>query len=314
MVRILPISRTVASVDAGADVAALGPPGLRPVEAGPAALEPVGLVGQVGLGRLELAFEQLGELVDLAVDPALVDHALALEPRGIDLRDRRVLADLRVHQRLGEARLVALVVAEAAVAPHVDDDVAVELLAIFDRQLAGEGHRLRIVAVDVEDRRLDDLGDVGRVRRRARELRRGGEADLVVDDEMDRAAGRVAGDAREAEAFGDDALAGEGGVAVEQHRQDEVALDVVASDLLRLALAEHDRIDRLEVAGIGDQREMDLDPVELAVGRGAEMIFDVARAADVLGIGGAAGEFREDRAIGLGHDVGEHVGRSNSYL
>jgi len=28
---------------------------------------------------------------------------------------------------------------------------------------------------------------------------------------------------------------------------------------------------------------MHLDPVELAVGRGAEMIFDVARAADVLG-------------------------------
>ena len=52
---------------------------------------------------------------------------------------------------------------------------------------------------------------------------------------------------------------------------------------------------------------MDLDAVELAVGRGAEMIFDVARAADILGIGRAAGEFGEDRAIGLGHDVGEHV-------
>ena len=52
---------------------------------------------------------------------------------------------------------------------------------------------------------------------------------------------------------------------------------------------------------------MDLDAVELAVGRGAEMIFDVARAADILGIGGAAGEFGEDRAIGLAHDVGEHV-------
>jgi hypothetical protein len=37
-----------------------------------------------------------------------------------------VLADLGVHERLGEARLVALIVAEAAVAPHVDDDVALE--------------------------------------------------------------------------------------------------------------------------------------------------------------------------------------------
>ena len=37
------------------------------------------------------------------------------------------------------------------------------------------------------------------------------------------------------------------------------------------------------------------------------MIFDVARAADVLGIGRAAGEFGEDRPIGLAHDVGEDV-------
>ena len=129
-----------------------------------------------------------------------------------------MLGDRGVHQRLGEARLVAFVVAEAAVAPHVDDDVAAELLAIFDRQLAAEGHRFGIVAVDVEDRRLDRLGDVRRIRRGARELRAGGEADLVVDDEVDRAAGAVAGQAGEAEAFGDDPLPRERRVAVEQDR------------------------------------------------------------------------------------------------
>ena len=47
--------------------------------------------------------------------------------------------------------------AEAAVAPHVDDDVAAECLAEFDGQLAAEGHRFGIVAVDVQDRRLDRL-------------------------------------------------------------------------------------------------------------------------------------------------------------
>ena len=76
----------------------------------------------------------------------------------------------------------------------------------------------------MEDRRLDRLGDVRRIGRRARELRAGGEADLVVDDEVDRAAGLVAGQAGEAEAFGDDPLAGEGGVAVQQQRQDRIAL------------------------------------------------------------------------------------------
>ena len=52
---------------------------------------------------------------------------------------------------------------------------------------------------------------------------------------------------------------------------------------------------------------MDLVAVELAVGRGAEVIFDVARAADVGGIGRAAGELVEDRGRGLTHHVGEDV-------
>src|SRR3546814_7710022 len=89
--------------------------------------------------------------------------------------------------------------AEAAIAPHVDHDIALELLAEVDRELAREGHRLGIVAVDVQDRRLNALGDVGRIGRRARELRAGRETDLVVDDEVDAAAGIVAADAREAE-------------------------------------------------------------------------------------------------------------------
>src|SRR5579883_1209155 len=44
-----------------------------------------------------------------------------------------------------------------------------------------------------------------------------------------------------------------------------------------------------------------------AVGRSAEMVFDVARALDVLGIGGIALELREERGEGLPHHVGEHV-------
>ena len=51
--------------------------------------------------------------------------------------------DLAVHQRLGESRLVALVVAEAAIAEHVDHDGLLELLAIFGRDLGGEHDRFR---------------------------------------------------------------------------------------------------------------------------------------------------------------------------
>src|SRR5947207_12701986 len=109
------------------------------------------------------------------VDPRLVDDALANQPLAVNLADRRVLLYRRIHQRLREARLVALVVAEAAIAPHVDDDVPSEGLTELGGELAAPGDSLGIVAVDVEDRRLDALGDVRRVRRGARELRAGGE-------------------------------------------------------------------------------------------------------------------------------------------
>src|SRR3546814_11644603 len=64
-----------------------------------------------------------------------------------------------------------------------------EGLAIFHRQLAREGDGFRIVAVDVQDRRLHALRHVAGIGRAAGELRAGGEADLVVDDEVDAAAG-----------------------------------------------------------------------------------------------------------------------------
>ena len=56
------------------------------------------------------------------------------EARDVDLAHRRLLVDERVHERLREARLVALVVAVLAVAVHVDDDVLLEALAELHRE------------------------------------------------------------------------------------------------------------------------------------------------------------------------------------
>ena len=171
------------------------------------------------MAGLEFRLQPLAPVRAHLVDLALGDDAFGDELVGVDLLRRRVRADEPVHDRLGERGLVAFVVAEPPIAEHVDDDRLVEFLPVFGRHLGAEDDRLGIVAVDVKDRRLDQLGDVGRIRRGARIARIGGEADLVVDDEMQRAAGPVAAQTREAEAFGHHALSGESGVAVDQERQ-----------------------------------------------------------------------------------------------
>ncbi len=158
-----------------------------------------------------------------------------------------MLANAGIHQRLGEGRLVGLVMAVAAITEHVDDDGLAKTLTELDRDLGDVDHGLRIVAVHMEDRRIDHLGDVGGVGRGAGETWRGGEADLVVDDEMQRTAGAVAAQARQTEAFGNHALAGESGVAMQQQGQHLPALFVLQLILLRPHLAEHDGVDALQM-------------------------------------------------------------------
>ena len=197
--------------------------------------------------------------------------------------------------------------AVAAVAEHVDDHVALEFLAEFGGDAGHVHHRLGVVAVDVEDGRLDPLGHVRGIGRRSRVGRAGGEADLVVDDEVDGAAGAVAAQLRKVQCLGDQALAGEGGVPVHQQAHDLVARLVVALVLLGPHLAEDDRVDRFQVRGVGGQGQMDGVAVEHPVGRGAQMVLDVARALDVVGAGGDALKLGKNGHVGLAHDAGQHV-------
>ena len=243
-------------------------------------------------------------------------HALGLEPLRVELAHRRVLLDQLVHLRLRVGGLVGLVVAEAAVADQVDERVAAEGLAEVGGEPHGRDAGLDVIRVHVDDRHVEALGRVGGVARRAALLRIGREAELVVGDHVDRAAGGVAGQRLQVERLGDDALPGEGGVAVDQHRHDrggivgEVAR--LAARLVGACAALDHGVDVLEVARVGGERHGHAAPRARRVGAaGAVVVLDVAGAA--LGRGGVdrerllALELGEDRLVGTADRVRQHV-------
>ena len=70
---------------------------------------------------------------------------------------------------------------------------------------------------------------------------------------------------------------------------------------------DHDRVDRLEVGRVGGHRDRDAAAVtSRESARGALVVLDVTRPLDRLGVEIAL-ELLEDLAVGLAHDVGEHV-------
>ena len=294
-------------VNGDGGVAAMRLPLAHRLDAAPHALKPVRLVGTI-TGR---GFKFVGETLALAfahgADRLAVNVAAFDEMLGVNLGREGTAANLAVHPRLREGRLVHFVVTEAAVAEKVKHDVAVESLTIFRREARHDRDRFGILAVDMKNRRLRGFREVGAVRTRASVDRIGREADLIVDDEMNRAADAVSGEVGEIQGFGDHALSGEGGVSVEQQRQDAGAVVVAELALFRARLAEDERVDRLKVRGVRRQREMNAPSGEGAVGGGAEVILHIAGAALKFGFGRLAAELGEDGGEGFIHDIGEDI-------
>ena len=222
----------------------------------------------------------------------------------------------RVHRRLRVARLVALVVAVAPVADEVDDDIVAEAIAVHHRQPRGGQACLRVVGVDVDDRRVEALGQVGAVIGRASLAWPGREADLVVGDEVHRAAGGVAIETGKVERFGHHALRRERGVAVDQDRQRQCMVEPGdrsgSIGLLGAGATLDDRVDRLEVARVRRQDDLHLRVVGGQEGSlGAEVVLHVVRATlrrcRGLDPGAAGLELGQDRLVADADDVGLHV-------
>ena len=200
----------------------------------------------------------------------------------IELRDGEVLVDLRVKIGLSECRFVAFVVAVTAIAIHVDHDVASEFLAKIERELADLHAGERVVAVDVKNRDLDHLRDIGRVHRRARIFGERGESYLIVHHHMHGSAGPVTMQLRHVQCFGNDPLPRECRVAMQQERQNFAAMfGVVANPLTRPRFSFHHWIDCFEVTRIWREQNFDLRAGSECSHRAiTKMVFHIAIASD----------------------------------
>lgn len=99
---------------------------------------------------------------------------------GVDLSDAALGVDDVVHQRLGQRRIISLVVSAFAVADHVDDNVLVEPLSEVERQRGHSDTRLGVISVDVEDGRLNHSCNIRGVDRRAAGVWRGGKSTWLL--------------------------------------------------------------------------------------------------------------------------------------
>ena len=261
--------------------------------------------------RAKRHFDLCDELVGfLRREDSLGDQLLLVE-----LAHARMRVDLLDHQRLGVGRFVLLVVTEPAVADEVDHDVLSEPLPVRQREPDGCDRRLGVVGVDVHDRHVEALGQVGGVARRPALVRVGREADLVVRDQMDGAARRVALEIVQVQRFRDDPLPGERRIPVEQDGQRDrrimCAVSGRAIGLLGSCSPLDDRIDRFEMARIRHQAHADLAVLRLARAMRGEVVLDVAGAAFRVGGDGVdrplAFELAQDVLVGHPDRVREHV-------
>ena len=132
------------------------------------------------------------------------------------------------------------------------------------------------IAVHVQHRRFDHLGHVAAVRRGARVLRvAGGKADLIVDNQVDRAPGCERTGLRELQRFRHDALPRHRGVAVDQHRQDLVPLAVATPVHARAHGPQHHGIDDFQVRGIERKHHVHQAARRGDVGRKAHVVLHV---------------------------------------
>jgi len=121
-----------------------------------------------------------------------VQNALANQVSRIQIPGRFLLANLLVHQRLGNCWFIRFVVAPTAVANKIYHYILVKVIAKINCHLGYKQDRLRIIGINVKNRRLHHFGHVGAVFGRAGVLAQvGGKSNLVIENDMHRTTGLI---------------------------------------------------------------------------------------------------------------------------
>ena len=137
----------------------------------------------------------------------------------IQLADTTFFGDRFIHQWLRVTRVITLVVTVASVAHHVDDDILMKALSVFPCQTRNSYACLWVIAIHMKNWCLHCFGDITAIQRRTSELWRGGKANLVVDNQVNRATNAITIDVAHAETFGNDSLTSKSSVTVNQNGQ-----------------------------------------------------------------------------------------------
>src|SRR5271166_3075011 len=160
-----------------------------------------------------------------------------------------MLFNFFVEQRLSNGGVVHFAVAVAAIADEIDHYVCAEAVAVLRSEAGNANDGVHIFAVDVKDGDRLAARDAGGEPRGMFFQIAGGEAEQIVDDNMNGAADSVAGEIGVIHGFREDALSGKGGVAVNQQGQIFFAAAFSSAVLLGASAADSYGIDGFEVAG-----------------------------------------------------------------
>src|SRR5690606_34548482 len=141
-------------------------------------------------------------------------------------------ADDVIHPRLSSRWLVSLVMTATAIAHQIDHHIFLEFVAVIHGETSYEHHSFRIVSIDMQDRSFDHLGDVRAViGRTSIFLAAGGEANLVIDHDVNSATGFICASLRHLECLHHDTLASKRRVPMNNHRHHASAHHILATVL-----------------------------------------------------------------------------------